>query len=82
MRAPLRLRILVMAGLAASLGACPGPGPDRPPANDRDTMTQRQRDSVTSTLPIPGAGAVGNALDAADAATRRAEQHDSLLGGR
>ena len=44
-------------------------------------MTQRQRDSVTSTLPIPGARAVGGALDAADAASRRAEQHDSLLGG-
>ncbi|MDT8340305.1 MAG: hypothetical protein RQ751_02225 [Longimicrobiales bacterium] len=67
--------------LAAALAGCPEPAADRPPANDRDTLTRRQRDSITATLPLPGAGAVGGALDAADAAAARAARHDSLLGG-
>ncbi|HSG47488.1 MAG TPA: hypothetical protein VLA43_06750 [Longimicrobiales bacterium] len=75
-------RLPAVLVLCAVLAGCPESGAERPPANDRDTMTQRQRDSVTATLPIPGAGAVGGALDAADAAAARAAQHDSLLGGR
>ncbi|MDT8368894.1 MAG: hypothetical protein RQ745_06775 [Longimicrobiales bacterium] len=67
--------------LAAALAGCPEPSADRPPANDRDTLTRRQRDSITATLPLPGAGAVGGAMGAADAASARAARHDSLLGG-
>ena len=44
----------------------------------RDTLTRRQKDSIVSTLPVPGAGAVGKALEAADAAKARAEQHDTI----
>ena len=44
-----------------------------------DTLTRRQRDSIISTLPIPGAGGVGRALDASDAARARADQLDSIL---
>ena len=44
----------------------------------QDTLTQRQKDSIISTLPVPGAGAVGKALDASDAARARAEQHDTI----
>ncbi len=43
-----------------------------------DTLTQRQRDSLLSTMPVPGAGAVGKALEAADRARQRAEQHDTI----
>jgi hypothetical protein len=43
-----------------------------------DTLTQRQRDSLLSTMPVPGAGAVGKALEAADRARERAEQHDTM----
>ena len=43
-----------------------------------DTLTRRQRDSIISTLPLPGAGAVGRALDAQDAANARAAEHDSI----
>lgn len=46
-----------------------------------DTLTQRQRDSLLSTMPVPGAGAVGKALEAADRARERALVHDSIGGG-
>ena len=45
---------------------------------DADTLTRAQKDSIISTLPVPGAGAVGKALDAADAARARAERHDTI----
>lgn len=74
-------RLPAILVLCAALAGCPDDRGDRHMGNDRDTMTQRQRDSVTATLPIPGARGVGGALDAADAAAARAAQHDSLLGG-
>jgi hypothetical protein len=49
-----------------------------PPVN-RAELTQRQRDSISATLPIPGASGIGRALDASDAQRARAAQHDSLL---
>lgn len=73
-------RVAAVLLAATALTGCPDGG--MPEGGiDRDTLSQRQRDSITSTLPIPGAGAVGDALDASDAARRRAEQHDSTLGG-
>jgi hypothetical protein len=50
-------------------------------ANDADTMTRRQRDSVISTMPIPGSRGVGRALDAQDASRERAAALDSILAG-
>jgi hypothetical protein len=58
------------------MGACSIPEPQL--AVDRDTLTQRQKDSITSTLPLPGASVVGRALRASDAAEARAERHDAL----
>lgn len=43
-----------------------------------DTLTQRQRDSLLGTMPVPGAGAVGRALEASDRARERAQQHDTM----
>ena len=43
-----------------------------------DTLTRRQKDSIVSTLPIPGAGAVGKALRASDQALDRALAHDTI----
>jgi hypothetical protein len=62
-----------LLGLASCMGG--GGGEDRAA---QDTLTQRQKDSILSTLPVPGAGAVGKALDAADAARARAEAHDTI----
>ena len=47
-------------------------------ANDRDTMTQRQRDSVLAQSGLPGAKGVGKALSAADSVRARNAQLDSL----
>jgi len=43
-----------------------------------DTLTRGQKDSLIATMPIPGAGAVGRALDAAQAANARTEAHDTI----
>lgn len=45
--------------------------------NRRDTMTQRQRDSVLGQSGIPGAGGVTKALGASDSAKARQAQLDS-----
>lgn len=64
---------LVLCFLALSCGG--GKGSDEAA---QDTLTRRQKDSIVSTLPVPGAGAVGKAMEAADAARARAEQHDTI----
>lgn len=69
-------RAAVAAAAAVGLWACGQGGGDA--ASAADTLTRRQRDSIISTMPIPGAGAVGRALDAQDAANARAAQHDSI----
>jgi hypothetical protein len=75
--------LLTRAGLilVLALAACTERRPDEPAtaAVDRDTLTRRQRDSISGTLPIPGARGIGNALRASDAARARAAQHDSAL---
>ena len=66
-----------LAAVILALGACSGGGEEGEAAS-ADTLTRRQKDSIISTLPIPGAGAVGAALDAADKAKARAEVLDTL----
>ena len=51
---------------------------DETAMNDRDTMTQRQRDSVLAQSSIPGAGGVGKALSAADSLRARNARLDSV----
>lgn len=43
-----------------------------------DTLTRRQKDSIVSTLPIPGAGRIQDARTAVDRANARAERHDTM----
>ena len=50
---------------------------DSPSTNTRSALSQRQKDSLTATLPLPGARVVGSALNAADAASTRAAQIDT-----
>ena len=45
---------------------------------DRDTMTQRQKDSVLGTTKIPGASNIPKAQRAADSLTARARALDTI----
>jgi hypothetical protein len=58
-------------------GGCSG-GSESEGQTDPDTLTRAQKDSLISTMPIPGAGAVGKALEASEKARARAEQHDTM----
>jgi len=77
-----RLGLLASALLACAIlftAACTGsPDGGGDTALRADTLTRRQKDSIVSTLPIPGAGAVGRALNASDLAAERALAHDTL----
>lgn len=59
------------------LGACAGEKGGSE-TTDADTLTRHQKDSLLSTMPIPGAGAVGQALDAAEKTEERARQLDTV----
>jgi len=56
---------------------CSG-GEDAADAEPPPERTRAQRDSLLSTLPVPGAHGVGGALDAAGAAAERARRHDTI----
>ncbi len=71
-------RVLLTVILVSCAQACGSSEADRSMAVD--TLTRAQKDSIAASLPIPGAGAVGGALRARDAASARAAQHDSMGG--
>ena len=72
-------RAWIVAGAVLGVWACAESAGDG--ASAADTLTRRQRDSIISTMPIPGAGGVGRALDAQDATSERARALDSILDG-
>jgi hypothetical protein len=45
---------------------------------NRDTLTQRQKDSILANSKIPGARAVGNAMRAADSTSARVLRADTV----
>lgn len=72
----MRVRTFPLAAtlvLAAVLGSCA-----KGEKTAQAPLTERQRDSVLATQPIPGAPAVGAALQAADREAARAAGMDSL----
>jgi hypothetical protein len=69
----MRVRVLIAVALVTM--ACAG---SDTPANNRDTMTQRQRDSVLAQSRLPGAQGVGRALSASDSVRARNAQLDSI----
>ena len=71
----MRNAVIVVAAVALLCG-CAGDAGDRQTAVD--TLTRRQKDSLISEMPSPGAGAVGRALDAQDLARQRAEALDTI----
>jgi hypothetical protein len=78
-KSPLPLiRWVVVPLFAISLLACGGGSGAGEGQEASDTLTRRQKDSIVSTLPVPGAGAVGKALRAVDSANARAQRHDTM----
>ncbi|HEX9705782.1 MAG TPA: hypothetical protein VGA20_11090 [Gemmatimonadales bacterium] len=68
-----RLAVLGVVLLAAACG-----GGDSDQARDRDTLTQRQRDSILAQSKIPGASGVGKAMRVADSVSARVRATDSV----
>jgi hypothetical protein len=50
-----------------------------PRANNRDTMTKRQKDSVFGASGVPGGAAIGKAQAAADSLDARRRRQDSAM---
>ena len=71
----MKRRLIMIAGVLG-FWACGRSGGDA--ASSADTLTRRERDSIIATMPIPGAGGVGRALDASDRARERANALDSI----
>jgi len=68
-----RMPTVVLMLTAACSGGAKGGG-----AAARDTLTERQRDSILARSSIPGASAVGRAMNAADSASARIRATDSV----
>jgi hypothetical protein len=66
---------LVILPLAVLAVACS----ETKTGNNRDTMTKRQRDSVFGQSAIPNAGAVTQAMKAADSIAARQKRLDSAM---
>jgi len=65
--------VLVLLGAAAC-----GSNSDSKQTVNRDTLTQRQKDSILANSRIPGASNVRRAMTAADSASARALRTDSV----
>lgn len=71
----LRRTPLAAVPLAAMLIGCTS----QKPANNRDTMTQRQKDSVFGQSGVPGATAIPKAQRAADSLDAIRKRQDSAM---
>jgi hypothetical protein len=67
------MTLVVLAG-----AACGGPKAKSSAAGGRDTLTERQRDSVLARSRIPGASGVGKAIRVADSTSARVRASDSV----
>jgi hypothetical protein len=77
-----RPKFLLRVGLLLPLllvTTCDGGERARARQEALDTLTRRQKDSLISTMPIPGAGAVGKAMGAVDSANARTRRTDSII---
>ena len=73
MKIPTPFRRFALVLTAGLLTAC-GSGTDEPGAE----LTRAQKDSIIADMPVPGASAVGNAMQARDRANTRTETHDTI----
>ena len=73
----MSIRLLASIGAMVLLGAC-AEEPKKTTINNRDTMTQRQKDSVLSTTGIPGASNISKAQRAADSLSAQSRALDTI----
>ncbi len=66
-----------MVGILLSVGCGGGSGDNNQRVN-RDTLTERQQDSMLSKSSIPGARGVGRAMTAADSISARVQASDTV----
>ncbi len=71
----MRVRSLMI--VLVLLAAC-ADGKSAKSAADRDSLTERQRDSILAKSRIPGASGVGSAMRAADSTSARIRATDSV----
>ena len=70
------MKSILLAVSLCSILAC---GSDKSSSTvNRDTLTERQKDSILANSRIPGARAVGRAMNAADSASARALRTDTV----
>lgn len=67
--------LVLLTGLSL---ACGSGSAGREATVNRDTLTQRQRDSMLAKSRIPGAAGVGRAMTAADSASARVQASDTI----
>jgi len=70
-------RRLLVAAAVLGVWAC-GQSAKPEATTNRDTLTRRQKDSIVSTMPLPGASRIRDAQTAADRAAERAARLDSI----
>jgi hypothetical protein len=68
---------MILPLLIASLTGCGGKSNNQQTVN-RDTLTQRQKDSILAKSSIPGARAVGRAMTVADSTSAGVRRADSV----
>lgn len=71
------MKVLAAASLVL-LVACGGGGQSNANKVNRDTLTERQSDSILAKSSIPGASAVGKAMTAADSTSARVTASDTV----
>jgi len=69
-------RLILVAVAVLGVWACGESAGDAQTATD--TLTRRQKDSLLSTVPFPGASKIGDAQKAADRLNERTRQIDSI----
>jgi hypothetical protein len=69
----------LLLALALVVG-CSNGTPDSAQQVNRDTLTQRQKDSILAQSKIPGARGVGTAMRVADSTSARAQTTDTVGG--
>jgi len=72
------MRPTILSLFVLAVATCSGDSKDKSAVN-RDTLTERQKDSILAKSRIPGASGVGRAMTAADSTSAGAHRADSVV---